>query len=111
MTSVNLSRRAIVAGAASVPALAVPAIASMENSDAEELGAELEQLEQEWLALTLREDKRHTAQTVACERAGLPPKEFKDFADHEECIAYHKKRGAVWYDGKDEERPRPTLKA
>jgi hypothetical protein len=105
----ELSRRSLVATAAVLPALAAPAAAANlidgNSFDAEllRLGAEFEKIEQEWLVWRAVERKRRAAHTAACERAGLPRRDFADFSSYDEWRAYNEKRWAVPYEGKDQE--------
>jgi hypothetical protein len=98
-TTSILSRRTLVASAAALPALAVPALASADNPDAEllRLGAELEHVEQEWLARRALDRKWSAACERAREVAGMPRKKHSDFDDYEDFIAYNKMCRAVPY--------------
>jgi hypothetical protein len=103
----NLSRRTLVTGAAALPALAVPAIASEpigDHPDAEllRLGAQLERVEAEWLARCAVDRKRRAAHEAACIAAGLPKIPF-DGEHVDEYTAYEKKRARVPYEGKQAE--------
>jgi hypothetical protein len=114
------SRRAMLAGAAMLPAVSLPALAAPafasdafgpDHPDSEllRLGAELEQVEQEWLAQS-RIDRRHrAAHFAAIEAAGLPNKNAIDFDGLDEMMAYHEKQKAVWYEGKEEDEADPDL--
>lgn len=105
----ELSRRSLVATAAALPALAVPAAAADlmngNHPDAEllRLGAEFEKIEQEWLDLRAVERRRSAARDAAQERAGFPRRERADFSSYDEYHAYNEKKWAVWYEGKDEQ--------
>ena len=114
------SRRAILAGAAMLPAVSLPALAAPafasdafgpNHPDAEllRLGAELEPVEQEWLAQQ-RIDRRHRdAHFASIEAAGLPNKYAREFGSVDEMLAYHAKQAAVWYEGKEEDEADPDL--
>jgi hypothetical protein len=99
MSHTNLNRRAILAGAAALPAVAVlPAAiaasaAAADNPDAERLrlGKQLEQVEQEFSAQTATDEKRDAVWEAACERAGLPRIDFGSIP-HDEWMAYQDKR-------------------
>ncbi len=105
----KLSRRALVATAATLPAFSVPAIAAdafgPDYPDAEllRLGTDLEKIELEWVAQQ-RIDRQHdAARDAALEAAGLPYKRLSEFESREQWNVYHAKRAAVWYEGKAEE--------
>jgi hypothetical protein len=74
----NLSRRTIVASAAALPALAVPAVASFnpDHPDAEllRLGVRLEAAGRHRDALEVRIDRSIAEHKAACVRAGIPTK-------------------------------------
>jgi hypothetical protein len=106
----KLSRRTLVTSAAALPALALPGAAmTADNPDAEllRLGAKLERIERDWSAQCALDQKHNRAYEAACEAAGLPRKDFDDFEGEdddekrEHLHAYHKKRQAVEYDGKE----------
>lgn len=94
--STNLSRRALVRGAAAIPAVAVlPAAAfAADNPDAEllELGAELDAVIPQWHAQRAIDAKESAAYEAACEAAGLPRIECMPI---EEWRAYNEKRWAI----------------
>jgi hypothetical protein len=102
MSHANLSRRAIVAGAASVPALALPAVAAnaIGNPDAEllELGIQLEAAIQEWATQCAIDRRRRDEHEAACERAGFPRIDIKNVPREEMggWRAYQEKRDAFW---------------
>jgi hypothetical protein len=80
MSHENLSRRALVRGAAAIPAIAVlPAAApAAGNPDAEliALGAELDAIIPQWHAQRAIDAKRSAAQDAAYEPAGFPYIEY-----------------------------------
>jgi hypothetical protein len=107
------SRRALLAGAAtlpvaSLPALADPALASEatgpSHPDAKllRLSVKLEALIDEWIKLRTIDETRLTAWMVACDRAGLPDIEHGSIPD-DEWRANNEKRAAVRYEYSDEE--------
>jgi hypothetical protein len=65
------------------------------------LGAELEQIEQEWLIQYAIDDKRAAAKEAACERAGLPDIPFNK-EKVEEWRAYQNKQNSIACEGKEE---------
>jgi hypothetical protein len=118
----KLSRRTLVTSAAALPALAVPALAADAigpgHPDAEllRLGAKLEPVERDWFEQTALDRKDNRAFEAACEAAGVPRKDFDDFEGEDDCEkrlhlrAYHDKRMAVEYDGKEVVDADPDLK-
>jgi hypothetical protein len=114
----KFSRRTLVTSAAALPALALPDAASAaDNADAEllGLGAKLELVEQVWFVQRALDQKNRRAYEAACEAAGLPRKNFDDFEGEDDIEkrlnlqAYHEKREAVEYDGKEEVAADPDL--
>ena len=109
----NLSRRHLVAGAAALPALAIPAIADPNgpNPDAKllRLGVELDAIIIEWHAQRAIDQKHAVAWQAAVEAAGLPDRNRDDFAELDEFIAYNRRRGAIEVPGfpKDEDDENP----
>jgi hypothetical protein len=103
MSPENLSRRAILAGAASAPLLALPAVAvaspalvpvvSAADADAEllALGAKLEFLIVDWRAQDAVDRRRDRSDEAARRRAGMPRIKFGSVPD-EEYRAYQQKR-------------------
>jgi hypothetical protein len=74
MSHANLSRRAIMAGAATLPALTVPALAAVDNSDAEllRLGAKLAVVDQERTTqLAIDRAEREATEFEAERRSGI----------------------------------------
>jgi hypothetical protein len=110
MSHANLSRRAIMSGAAALPALAMPPVASAmsaemgDNPDAEllALGTELDSIVAEWLALRETEISRWDAHEAACIRAGLPRIEHGSVPD-DEWRAHLDKRAKVRMEYSEEE--------
>jgi hypothetical protein len=103
MSPTNLSRRAILAGAASVPALtALPAEAA-DNPDAEllALGSQLEPIIREWVVKRASDGPERAAWQAACERAGFPQIAFGSVPD-DEWRAYQDKRGHIRPDDEEE---------
>jgi hypothetical protein len=104
----ELSRRALVTSTATLPALAMPSLASAANNpDAEllRLGTELEAVEQTWLKQTAVDDACGAAYEAACIHAGLPRIAFPETADEEgrqSWLAYQKKRQSIPYPGDEE---------
>jgi hypothetical protein len=98
MSTKQLSRRALVRGAAAIPAVAVlpGAALAADNPDAEliELGAELDAVIPQWHAQRAIDAKRSVAQDAACEAAGLPYIEYGSVSG-EEYRAYFEKRCAI----------------
>jgi hypothetical protein len=92
--STNLSRRAMVRGAAAAPVLAATTAIAAPHADAEllALGAELEPIMREWEAKTLRDCRARAAYEVACERAGLPRRKRNEFQSYNEWRAYMDRR-------------------
>jgi hypothetical protein len=87
------SRRAILAGAAILPALAAPAIAgSASNPDAELLALrpKLESVIADYISRFVAAEKHHEAWEAACIRAGLPHREATDFPSIGEFAAYNR---------------------
>ena len=103
MSPENLSRRAILAGAAAVPALALPAEAA-DNPDAEllALGSQLEPIIREWVAKRASDRRERAAWHAACERAGFPQIAFGSVPD-DEWRAYQDKRVHIRPDDEEEE--------
>jgi len=105
----KLSRRTLVTSAATLPALAVPALASdtmAANPDFKllQMGAKLKILIGEYLALEERENRRHAAWEAACVAAGLPDKPGRLSDDN--YRAYQAKRSSLRaYSAEDEEDP------
>jgi hypothetical protein len=108
MSPENLSRRAIMASAAVLPAVpALPvasAIACVADPDAEllQLGAEFEPIIHEWAAQRAIDLRRHEAWEAACIRAGLPRIEFGSIPD-DEYRSYQDKRRNVRTEYSEEE--------
>jgi hypothetical protein len=98
MSPTNLSRRALVRGAAVIPAVAVlPAAAfAADNPDAEllELGAELDAIIPQWHAQRAIDAKSRAAWKAACEAAGLPDIEYGSVSA-DEWRAHFEKRCAI----------------
>jgi hypothetical protein len=107
MSHANLSRRAIMSGAAALPAVAVlpvSAIARVGNPDAEllRLGAEFQPIIHEWAARRAIELRHGEAWEEVCIRAGLPRIEFGSIPD-DEYRAYSDKRSNVRTEYSDEQ--------
>ena len=87
MLKSTLTRRALVASTAAVPAavaLSLPAVADASGEDVEilKLGARLERVGQEWLAQRAIDAKERAEWEAACEAAGLPRLEHGSVPDH-----------------------------
>jgi hypothetical protein len=100
------SRRAVLAGIATAPAPAAPALALTDTSaDAEliELGRQLEPIIEEWRAQRLIDAWRVKEHDAACERAGLHPIELGSVPDDEwrEHMDRYAKFG--WPEGSDDD--------
>jgi hypothetical protein len=108
----NLSRRTIVAGAAALPTLAIPAVASFspDHPDAEllRLGAQLEAIGRDRDALEVRLDRGIEEHKAACLRADLPPEPdwsvagpkgvpYEEWLDR--FVARNEARNAIPYSG------------
>ena len=59
------------------------------------LGADLEHIDSEWLAQRAIDNKHRAEWEAACLAAGLPPREYRDFASGDEWQAYQARRLAV----------------
>lgn len=87
----NLSRRTILASAAALPALAVPAVAAVDNPDAEllRLGAELDVVERDRAALIASCNKRwEEIQTEAERRTGIARSDAPDTSPADDPNGY-----------------------
>jgi len=95
--SSTLSRRAIVAGAAALPAAAVllPALSADNDAELLRLGAELDAVIIEWHAQRAIDEQERAAHEAACDAAGLPKIEFGSVPD-EEWRAHNDKRTALY---------------
>jgi hypothetical protein len=106
----KLSRRSLVAGAAALPTLGVPAIA-IYHPDAEllRLALPLREIEQQRAAQMAIDREEDAAREAICERAGLPWRDIYDFVSDEERHEYQSRRSeliqssAVPYDDEEDE--------
>ena len=117
----KLSRRSLVAGAATLPALAgsvaaATALANPAAPDAEllRLGAALDRLEQDWIAQATIDAKRRAEWEDACIKAGLPRIPFGTIPN-DEWRAHCDKRDAIrtesgeWEREEEREKEREKL--
>ena len=97
MSKSTLTRRNLVASAATMPivAAATPSLAAGNDAELLRLGAELEQVGREWLKQRKVDAANRKEWLAACEAAGLPEKDYRDFADGDKLIAYQNRRLAV----------------
>jgi hypothetical protein len=75
MSKSTLTRRALVASTAAVPAaaaLSLPAVADTADAELFRLGVALDRIEQDWIAQAEIDVKRNAQWEAACEAAGLP---------------------------------------
>jgi hypothetical protein len=93
------SRRAILAGAATLPALTVSALALTPVSHAGVTDAELlalrpklESVIADYVSKFVAAEKHRDLWEAACTRAGLPRREHKDFPGYGEFAAYNRAR-------------------
>jgi hypothetical protein len=99
--SSTLTRRAVVASTAAMPAAAaldLPAAALADPAaDAKllRLGADLDRIEQDYIAQQAIDAKENTAWEAACEAAGMSHMDFEDFPSRDEFLAYHDKRWSL----------------
>jgi hypothetical protein len=109
MSHANLNRRTLVTGAAALPALTVSVVASEvigpnhPDADLLRLGAELEPVIDEWLALCAIGERRQAAWEAACIAAGLPRREIDSFSDDDEWREYEHKRSNTRADNEEED--------
>jgi hypothetical protein len=101
--SATSTRRTILAGAATLPVLSVPALA-IDHPDAEllRLGEQLAVLEREWEDRSLDDVKHYRSFKAACERAGLADRDYADFESHDQWLKYQAKQKALWTDRPDD---------
>jgi hypothetical protein len=98
MSKSTLTRRALVASTAAVPAaaaLSLPAVADTADAELFRLGVALDRIEQDWIAQAEIDVKRNAQWEAACEAAGLPRLDFEDFPSRDEYLAYHDKRWSL----------------
>jgi hypothetical protein len=100
------SRRAVLAGIATAPALATPALALPDTSaDAEliDLGRQFEPIIEEWRAQRLLDTWRSKEHDAACERAGLHPIELVSVPDDEWRAHMDRYSSFGWPEGPDDD--------